>query len=143
MHFRGLSGRLAASLCIGLSLFSSVRETSAQTFVDPNFTTEILATVAPFTLVGMAWAPDGRLFVWQKNGVVRVIKNGVLKNFLMSRMPVKGFAQSNGHGRAQAGLMATGRQGEEFIKRIVERVAVYLQEMIDGKRTAKLPPYFP
>ena len=26
----------------------------------------------------MAWAPDGRLFVWQKNGIVRVIKQGVL-----------------------------------------------------------------
>ena len=24
----------------------------------------------------MAFAPDGRMFVWQKNGVVRVIKNG-------------------------------------------------------------------
>jgi len=39
--------------------------------------------------------------------------------------------------------MATAGQGEEFIKRIVERVTVYLQEMIDGKRTAKLPPFFP
>ena len=26
----------------------------------------------------MAFAPDGRMFVWQKNGVVRVIKNGQL-----------------------------------------------------------------
>src|SRR5262245_46995573 len=78
MRFCELSGRLVASLCIGLSLFSTTRDASAQTFVDPNFTTEVVATVAPFTLVGMAWAPDGRLFVWQKNGVVRVIKNGVL-----------------------------------------------------------------
>ena len=28
-----------------------------------------------------------------------VVENGVLKNFLMSRSPVKGFTQSNGHGR--------------------------------------------
>jgi TldD protein len=46
---------------------------------------------------------------------VEVIKDGVLRNFLMSRMPVKGFAQSNGHGRAQAGLMATGRQGNLIV----------------------------
>jgi len=46
---------------------------------------------------------------------VEVIKDGILKNFLMSRMPVKGFAQSNGHGRAQAGLMATGRQGNLIV----------------------------
>ena len=42
---------------------------------------------------------------------VEVIKDGVLKNFLMSRMPVKNFSKSNGHGRAQPGRMATGRQG--------------------------------
>jgi TldD protein len=46
---------------------------------------------------------------------VEVIKDGILKNFLMSRMPVKGFDQSNGHGRAQAGLMATGRQGNLIV----------------------------
>ncbi len=41
--------------------------------------------------------------------------DGILKNFLMSRMPVRGFDQSNGHGRAQAGLMATGRQGNLIV----------------------------
>jgi TldD protein len=46
---------------------------------------------------------------------VEVIKDGILKSFLMSRMPVKGFAKSNGHGRAQAGLMATGRQGNLIV----------------------------
>jgi len=42
---------------------------------------------------------------------VEVIKDGVLKDFLMSRMPIKDFSQSNGHGRNQPGLMPTGRQG--------------------------------
>jgi TldD protein len=42
---------------------------------------------------------------------VEVIENGVLKNFLMSRMPIKNFDNSNGHGRNQPGLMPTGRQG--------------------------------
>src|SRR5439155_9138409 len=32
---------------------------------------------------------------------VEVIKDGVLKNFLMSRMPIKNFSISNGHGRNQ------------------------------------------
>src|SRR5262249_43844038 len=36
---------------------------------------------------------------------VELISNGVLKQFLMSRMPVKGFMQSNGHGRGQAALI--------------------------------------
>jgi TldD protein len=46
---------------------------------------------------------------------VDVIHDGVLKNFLMSRMPIKNFSQSNGHGRNQPGLMPTGRQGNLII----------------------------
>jgi len=46
---------------------------------------------------------------------VDVIQNGVLKNFLMSRMPIKNFSQSNGHGRNQPGLMPTGRQGNLIV----------------------------
>jgi len=46
---------------------------------------------------------------------VEVIQNGILKNFLMSRMPIKGFDKSNGHGRNQPGLMPTGRQGNLIV----------------------------
>jgi TldD protein len=46
---------------------------------------------------------------------VVVIENGVLKSFLMSRMPIKSFDQSNGHGRNQPGLMPTGRQGNLIV----------------------------
>jgi TldD protein len=46
---------------------------------------------------------------------VEVIKNGVLESFLMSRMPIKGFDVSNGHGRNQPGLMPTGRQGNLIV----------------------------
>jgi predicted Zn-dependent protease len=46
---------------------------------------------------------------------VEVIKDGILKSFLMSRMPIKNFGNSNGHGRAQAGFMPTGRQGNLIV----------------------------
>jgi predicted Zn-dependent protease len=46
---------------------------------------------------------------------VEVIHDGVLREFLMSRMPVKNFARSNGHGRAQEGLMPVGRQGNLIV----------------------------
>ena len=46
---------------------------------------------------------------------VDVIENGVLKNFLMSRMPIKDFDNSNGHGRNQPGLMPVGRQGNLIV----------------------------
>jgi len=44
-----------------------------------------------------------------------VVKNGVLKTFLMSRIPVKNFSKSNGHGRAQPGVMPVGRQGNLIV----------------------------
>jgi len=46
---------------------------------------------------------------------VDVIQGGILKDFLMSRMPIKNFSTSNGHGRAQPGLMPTGRQGNLIV----------------------------
>jgi TldD protein len=51
----------------------------------------------------------------QKSEKVDLISNGILKDFLMSRMPVKGFLHSNGHGRAQDGLMPVGRQGNLIV----------------------------
>jgi TldD protein len=46
---------------------------------------------------------------------VEVVKDGILKNFLMGRMPVKNFSNSNGHGRGQIGLMPVGRQGNLIV----------------------------
>jgi TldD protein len=46
---------------------------------------------------------------------VPLITDGILKTFLMSRIPVKDFSDSNGHGRRQPGLMATGRQGNLIV----------------------------
>jgi TldD protein len=46
---------------------------------------------------------------------VQLIENGVLKTFLMSRLPIASFAASNGHGRAQTGRMPTGRQGNLIV----------------------------
>ena len=47
---------------------------------------------------------------------VSLIQNGILKNFLMSRMPITNFDASNGHGRRQPGLMPTGRQGNLIVE---------------------------
>jgi glucose/arabinose dehydrogenase/chitodextrinase len=76
MRTRSVRNALTVLFCVLLGI--STARTGAETFSDPNFTSEVVATLSPYTLVGMAWAPDGRLFVWQKNGVVRVIKQGVL-----------------------------------------------------------------
>ncbi|HTS13111.1 MAG TPA: metallopeptidase TldD-related protein [Candidatus Limnocylindrales bacterium] len=46
---------------------------------------------------------------------VVAVQDGILKNFLMSRMPITNFSHSNGHGRRQPGLMPTGRQGNLIV----------------------------
>ena len=46
---------------------------------------------------------------------VELIQNGVLKTFLMSRLPIASFAASNGHGRASTGHVPTGRQGNLIV----------------------------
>jgi predicted Zn-dependent protease len=40
-----------------------------------------------------------------------LVDHGVLKGFLMSRSPVRGFPHSNGHGRRQEGRAVVARQG--------------------------------
>jgi predicted Zn-dependent protease len=47
---------------------------------------------------------------------VAVVENGVLKTFLMSRKPVEGIAQSNGHGRGQIGLSPVARQSNLIVE---------------------------
>lgn len=45
-----------------------------------------------------------------------LIENGVLKGFLMSRRPVKGFLHSNGHGRADERSKPMARMGNLIIR---------------------------
>jgi TldD protein len=47
---------------------------------------------------------------------VNIVENGILKNFLMSRSPIKGFSKTNGHGRAQAGLQPVSRQSNLVVE---------------------------
>lgn len=47
---------------------------------------------------------------------VSVVEDGVLKNFLTTKVPIEGFTKSNGHARAQAGLHATSRQSNLIIE---------------------------
>jgi TldD protein len=51
----------------------------------------------------------------QKARRVELIQDGVLKTFLMSRLPIASFAASNGHGRASTGHVPTGRQGNLIV----------------------------
>ncbi|HEY1495537.1 MAG TPA: metallopeptidase TldD-related protein [Candidatus Solibacter sp.] len=51
-----------------------------------------------------------------KGRPITAVDKGVLKTFLMSRSPIKGFSQSNGHGRRQPGLEVVSRQSNLIVQ---------------------------
>ncbi len=51
-----------------------------------------------------------------KSQRVPVVEKGVMKNFLMSRSPIKNFSQSNGHGRRSYSHPVVSRQGNLMIQ---------------------------
>jgi TldD protein len=46
----------------------------------------------------------------------RVVEKGVLKTFLLSRSPTRGFTKSNGHGRRQPGAQVCARMGNLVVE---------------------------
>jgi predicted Zn-dependent protease len=69
------------------------------------------------TMFGKTWLSGSYEYddEGQKARRVDLIDDGVLKTFLMSRLPIANFDESNGHGRAQTGRMPTGRQGNLIV----------------------------
>ena len=47
---------------------------------------------------------------------VDVVQDGVFKRFLMSRTPIEGFSNSNGHGRKQTGYQTVSRQSNLIVE---------------------------
>jgi TldD protein len=97
-------------------------EQEGQTFtkkIDQPLLPEFLTVVDDPTLRKLNGMDLGGWYEYDDEGMaatrLEVIKNGILKSFLMSRMPIKNFATSNGHGRSQPGLMPTGRQGNLIV----------------------------
>jgi TldD protein len=64
---------------------------------------------------------------------VQLVDDGVLKTFLMSRLPVASFGQSNGHGRAETGKMPTGRQGNLIVTSTKTVTDAQLREMLKAE----------
>lgn len=58
-------------------------------------------------------------YIYDEQGIpgqrVVLIENGILKNYLMSRSPVKGFNKSNGHGRSDGRNAPISRMGNFFV----------------------------
>lgn len=69
------------------------------------------------TVFGNTWLSGSYAYddEGEKAQRVNLIDDGVLKTFLMSRLPIANFDASNGHGRAQTGHVPTGRQGNLIV----------------------------
>jgi predicted Zn-dependent protease len=62
---------------------------------------------------------------------VTVVDKGILKTFLVDRAPVKGFARSNGHGRAEAGFVPVSRQSNLAVE---SSHSVSIEKLVDMLR---------
>ena len=72
---------------------------------------------------------------------VDLIQDGVLKTFLMSRLPIANFSSSNGHGRAQSGNMPTGRQGNLIVTSSKTVPETELRQMLIDEAKKQGKPY--
>jgi predicted Zn-dependent protease len=70
---------------------------------------------------------------------VTLVDKGVLRNFEMSRQPIVGFPQSNGHGRRQVGLEPVSRQGNLIVESSKKVTNAELRRMLiaEVKRQGK------
>lgn len=72
------------------------------------------------------------------------VVNGVLKEFLMSRVPLDGFPQSNGHGRVSGGNDPVSRQSNLIIETSRKYTDAQLKDMLlnEAKKQGKEYGYF-
>ncbi|MGA2157422.1 MAG: metallopeptidase TldD-related protein [Bryobacteraceae bacterium] len=69
------------------------------------------------------------------------VENGVLKTFLMSRSPIAGFSQSNGHGRRQPGYEVVSRQSNLIVQSAKAVSDAKLREMLIEEIQRQNKPY--
>lgn len=80
-----------------------------------------------------------------KSEKVVTVDDGIFQSFLMSRSPIEGFPESNGHGRKQAGFQAVSRQSNLIVE---SRKSVPQEELFDmlreeaGKQNKDFAFYF-
>jgi predicted Zn-dependent protease len=69
------------------------------------------------------------------------VDHGILKAFLMSRSPIKGFDHSNGHGRRQPGREVVSRQSNLLVESARTVPDAKLREMLLAEVQRQKKPY--
>ncbi|MDX2180365.1 MAG: metallopeptidase TldD-related protein [Bryobacteraceae bacterium] len=72
---------------------------------------------------------------------VKLVDGGVLKTFLLSRSPIEGFPNSNGHGRKQPGAEVVSRQSNLIVESSKQTTAPQLREMLIAEARRQNKPY--
>lgn len=76
-------------------------------------------------------------YVFDDEGVaaqrVSLVEDGVFRGFLMQRSPIRGFANSNGHGRRSTGSPPSARMGNTMLSSSKEYSPEKLREMLIGQ----------
>jgi TldD protein len=97
------------------------------------------------TLRSIAHTDLAGYYLYDNQGVkarrVGVVENGVLKTFLMSRVPLEGIPQSNGHGRAQVGLAPVARQSNLIVEVAPSAVQPDLKKLLIAEIKKQNLPY--
>ena len=123
-------------------------ESDQQTFtrmVGSKVLPDFLSVVFDPTHKTMAGLDLNGWYAYDDEGVkarpVKVVENGTLKTFLMSRSPIKGFSQSNGHGRKQPGLEPVSRQSNLIVESSKRVPAADLRQMLIAEIKRQGKPY--
>ena len=78
--------------------------------------------------------PLAGYYIYDDQGVkgqkVETVKDGIFEGFLMSRSPIEGFPNSNGHGRKQPGYSAVSRQSNLMVIAKKTKPVAELKELL-------------
>jgi predicted Zn-dependent protease len=84
-------------------------------------------------------------YLYDNQGVkarrVTVVEDGILKTFLMSRKPLEGIPQSNGHGRGQPGLRPVARQSNLIVAVAPAAIQPDLKKLLIAEIAKQNLPY--
>lgn len=72
---------------------------------------------------------------------IKIVDNGILKTFLMSRTPIAGIESSNGHGRREAGHEIVSRQSNLIVESKKQVTDAQLRQMLIEEIKRQNKPY--
>lgn len=123
-------------------------ETEGQTFgqaVGKPVLPEFLSLYSDPTLRHAAGKDLNGWYDFDDEGVparrVLLVEKGILRTFLLSRLPVKGFLRSNGHGRAQPGLEPVSRQANLLVESSRQVSPEELRNLLKAEIRRQNKPY--